>query len=231
MQTETAYEASRAGVPSYLPALTHESAPTAVPATHVSPARPSVATSSGASNLCTDCIADIAIIASTRHPRPRLALRHLPGLFSELRVLSYSALTSHFSQLTPSSAVSPRHVLREPRSAPHAGRKNLVHPQSPPPPPPRPILRPVIPASAAGTQRHGQFQRNLPPRPRTPPERTCPSSPTTDSSSLPSHYSPLSPLPFPTHSFYLSPSSPTSPSTPAPSQSTNARGPTILTSR
>ena len=32
----------------------------------------------------------------------------------------------------------------------------------------------VIPASSAGTQRHGQSRRNLPPRPRTPPERTPP---------------------------------------------------------
>ena len=48
---------------------------------------------------------------------------------------------------------------------------------------------PVIPASSAGTQRHDQSRRNLPPRPPTPPERTPPSPPT-------SHASALSRLPF-----------------------------------
>ena len=56
-----------------------------------------------------------------RHTRAEPSPRPLP------RPTSASFLTPHFSQLTPSSAVSPRRVLRKPRSAPHASRKNLVH--------------------------------------------------------------------------------------------------------
>ena len=51
------------------------------------------------------------------------------------------------------------------------------------------LRAPVIPASSAGTQRHDQSRRNLPPRPPTPPQRTPPSPPT-------SHASALSRLPF-----------------------------------
>ena len=50
-----------------------------------------------------------------------------PALSPPPQPTSASFLTPHFSQLTPSSAVSPRRVLREPRSAPHASRQNLVH--------------------------------------------------------------------------------------------------------
>ena len=47
------------------------------------------------------------------------------------------------------------------------------------------VHTPVIPASSAGTQRPDRPRRNLPPRPRTHPGRTSPSSLTSLSSLLP----------------------------------------------
>ena len=46
------------------------------------------------------------------------------------------------------------------------------------------VHSPVIPASSAGIQRPDPSRRNLPPRPRTHPGRTSPSSPTSLSSLL-----------------------------------------------